>query len=272
MTNTFCAALKTDGTLSAWGNGGTGQLGGVSTTQSHSSPVQIGAATDWMQVSAAYRSCFAVKTDGTIWSWGQNLSGRLGLGDTVYRSSPTQIGALTNWQKVNGVTGFAVAIKTDGSIWAWGSNGSGQLGNRRTASTYSPVQVRPKSDGWANVIATSNLACLTGREDGTLWAWGSSGNGGLGLNNATSYSSPNQIGALTDWNYGAKMSGGDGANCQIIKSNGTWWNWGFNGTGQLGRNDTDNRSSPVQLGALTNWLATVRNGTGGGEGVFGIKS
>ena len=274
MTRTFCAALKTDGTLWAWGNAGTGQLGQNTSYPNRSSPVQIGTDTNWMQVSAAYRNCLAVKTDGTIWSWGQNNGGQLGLGDTVYRSSPTQIGALTNWQKVNGVTGFAVASKTDGTLWAWGSNGAGQFGNNNTVSKSSPVQVDSfKFNGWTNVIATSNLMCLAGKQDGTLWAWGSNGNGGLGLDTSSSgYSVPKKIGTLTDWNYGAKMSGGNGANCQIIKSNGTWWNWGYNGTGQLGRNDTTNRSSPVQLGALTNWLATVRNGTGGGEGVFGIKS
>ena len=82
----------------------------------------------------------AIKTDGTLWVWGNNVSGRLGLGDITNRSSPVQVGTLTNWSSVSAGS-HTMAIKTDGTLWAWGSNGSGRLGLGDITDRSSPVQV-----------------------------------------------------------------------------------------------------------------------------------
>ena len=86
----------------------------------------------------------AIKTDGTLWAWGYNSIGQLGLNDRVHRSSPTQIGTLTNWNLVNTRMYVGVAIKTNGTLWLWGNNDYGQLG-LNTGGPYihrsSPVQV-----------------------------------------------------------------------------------------------------------------------------------
>jgi len=277
MGGTFCAAIKTDGTLWAWGNGGTGQLGQVSNTTSYSSPVQVGTSTNWAQVSSGERGWSAVRTNGSIWSCGENTQGQLGLGDTTNRSSPTQIGALTNWQKANatgnfvGSTRFTSAMKTDGSMWSWGYGGQYQLGNSSSASTSSPVQTGTTKD-WVNNVAGTRCGVAV-KQNGTIWSWGSGADGQLGQGSTSSYSSPTQIGALTNWSNGAKLSaGGYGSNgfIQVIKSDGTMWLWGYNGNGQLGDGTTTSRSSPVQLGSLNTWLlATV--GTAG-RSCFGIKS
>ena len=134
-------AIKTDGTIWAWGYNNEGVLGQGNTT-STSSPVQIGALTDWSSVTGAEgSSAFAIKTDGTMWAWGANTNGALGVGDTTYRSSPTQIGALTTWSIVEGGGKFGAAIKTDATMWAWGLNSMGQLGQGNTTNYSSPVQV-----------------------------------------------------------------------------------------------------------------------------------
>jgi len=86
-------------------------------------------------------SSLAVKTDGTLWSWGQNASGQLGLGNTTNYSSPKQVGALTAWSKIGGSRYAASAIKTDGTLWAWGSNENGKLGLGNTTYYSSPKQV-----------------------------------------------------------------------------------------------------------------------------------
>jgi alpha-tubulin suppressor-like RCC1 family protein len=83
--------------------------------------------TAWAKVSVRKYVVAAVKTDGTMWTWGLNSAGQLGLGDLINRSSPTQVGALTNWPTSNIIPG--IAIKSDGSLWTWGSGGSGQNGN-----------------------------------------------------------------------------------------------------------------------------------------------
>jgi len=96
-------AIKTDGTLWAWGANDFGQLGlGTSGAGAYkSSPTQVGTLTNWAKVSIGYDHTLAVKTDGTLWSWGRNAGGYLGLGNTTNYSSPKQVGALTNWSSVS---------------------------------------------------------------------------------------------------------------------------------------------------------------------------
>ena len=111
----FSLAIKTDGTLWSWGSGSSGQLGLGNTTAYYSSPKQVGALTNWSSVVAGGYHSLAIKTDGTLWSWGLNASGQLGLGDTTGRSSPTQVGALTDWSSVSAKSSFSLAVTRDAS-------------------------------------------------------------------------------------------------------------------------------------------------------------
>ena len=136
-------AIKTDGTLWAWGYNYYGQLGD-GTNVSKSSPVQVGTLTTWSSVSTGgytLGSTLAIKADGTLWAWGHNGTGQLGLGDGAWRSSPVQVGALTTWSKVYAGAYHTLAIKTDGTLWAWGDNTRGELGQGDNTTRYSPVQV-----------------------------------------------------------------------------------------------------------------------------------
>jgi alpha-tubulin suppressor-like RCC1 family protein len=177
-----------------------GSLGQGNTT-SMSSPVQVGALTTWLNVSAAYHSS-AVKTDGTLWSWGFNTYGNLGLGNsgsTTHRSSPTQVGALTTWSsiQVNSGGAHAMAMATDGTLWSWGYNTNGQLGDGTTISKSSPVQVGALTT-WSSIgVGGSHSVAI--KTNNTIWAWGYNGYGQLGLGNTTDRSSPVQIGTLTAW-------------------------------------------------------------------------
>jgi len=187
----------------AWGYNGQGALGdGSSTTRS--SPVQIGALTDWKDLSLGPQAAhtLAVKTDGTLWAWGYNGQGQLGVGSTTQKNSPVQVGALTDWSKVAAGSSHTVALKTDGTLWAWGLNANGQIG------------------------------------DGTS---------GAGANK----SSPVQIGALTNWAY---VAAGD-VHSIAVRNDGTLWTWGYNAQGQMGNGTTSGSpsASPVQIGTLTNW-------------------
>jgi len=134
-------AVKTDGTYWAWGRGYGGALGQGGLNESYSSPVQVGALTDWLDVSASYSLSLALKTDGTIWAMGSNNYGQLGDGTTDNKSSPVQIGALTTWSAISAGGWWAVALKTDGTIWGWGAGNDGCLAQGNTTSYSSPVQV-----------------------------------------------------------------------------------------------------------------------------------
>ena len=90
----------------------------------------------------------AVKTDGTLWAWGDNSYGQLGDGTTTHRLSPVQVGS--GFASVAAGYYHTVAVKTDGTLWAWGYNDYGQLGDGTTTYRLSPVQV---GSGFASVAA-----------------------------------------------------------------------------------------------------------------------
>ncbi len=239
-------ATKSDGTIWAWGSGDNGRLG-LGDTTNYSSPVQIGALTNWSQPKACNSFAIALKTDGTLWAWGVNSSGQLGVGNTTNYSSPVQIGSLTTWKFVD----FGCAIKTDNTLWMWGVNSSGQLGQSNTTGTSSPVQVGTLT--WSTV-SVNNGSTIAIKSDGTLWGWGFNGSGTLGVGDTTNYSSPVQVGALTNWSKVAiASSSSGGGHALAIKTDGTLWAWGVNGSGQIGDSTTTSYSSPVQIGTLTTW-------------------
>jgi alpha-tubulin suppressor-like RCC1 family protein len=257
-------AIKTDGTMWSWGYNHEGQLG-LGNTTARSSPVQIGALTTWSSISAGgYFHSAAIKTDGTIWTWGSNYLAQLGLGDTTARSSPVQIGALTNWSKLSVGKAGTTAIKTDGTMWSWGWNGYGVLGINAGAVSYSSPKQIGALTTWSSV-SMKDYVCAAIKTDGTLWIWGNGGYGRLGLGDINiNRSSPVQVGALTTW---SSVSAGK-KQCAAIKTDGTLWTWGKNTNGNLGVGNTIDRSSPVQVGALTNWLSV----SAGGYGCAAIKT
>jgi len=247
----FSAYIKTDGTLWMWGNNSNGQLGQSNTTNV-SSPVQVGTSTNWAFIScSALYAVRAIKTDGTLWCWGSNNLGQLGLGDTTNRSSPVQVGTLTNWSKAAGGNQFSLFIKTDGTIWSTGINTGGQLGlNDLAPNRSSPTQIGTGTN-WASIgaVSASGYAITTG---GTLWTWGTNTSGQLGLGDTTTRSSPVQVGSLTTW--ATVQRDGGSSSVAALRTDGTLWMWGSNSFGQLGQNNKTNASSPVQVGSATNWV------------------
>ena len=150
-------AIKTDGTLWSWGAAGYGLLGNNTSTPFRSSPVQVGSATNWGRVAAIYHQGFyAVKTDGTLWSWGNNSKGELGHGDKVVRSVPTQVGSETNWVYdeygyMDGSDKNFQIINQSGELWTVGHNSNfGQLGDGTAVDRSTLVQVGSATD-WLRV-------------------------------------------------------------------------------------------------------------------------
>jgi alpha-tubulin suppressor-like RCC1 family protein len=248
--------------LYSWGNNQYGRIGDNSTINK-SSPILITGSSSWKQIECKVTQYFAtaVKTDGTLWTWGYNVEGALGDGTTINRSSPVQtIAEGKNWKQVSS-SFHIMAVKTDGSLWGWGSNSSGQLGFNVAGVLYrsSPVQLDgPKN--WKQVSCGSNFTCAI-KIDGTLWSWGTAG-AHLGINSYTAllnYSSPVQIGSGQDWKVVSAGIGSTDAGPNLrahgaaIKSDGTLWLWGYNTSGQLATNDLVDRSSPVQTISSGTW-------------------
>jgi len=200
--------VRTNGTLYAWGSGGSGQLGN-NEAANKSSPVSvIGGFTDWSQVAAGNSHSLGLRTNGTAWAWGDGSSGKLGNNCTTARSSPVSvIGGFTDWCQVSGGGEHSLAVRTNGSTWAWGSNSNGQLGDNTTVSKSSPVSVIGGFTDWCQVSGGSTQS--TGvRQNGTAWAWGIGEQGQLGDNTTVNKSSPvSVVGGFTDW-------------CQVAAANG----------------------------------------------------
>ena len=238
------------GKLYAMGNNNYGNLGD-GTTVAKSSPIQVGALTNWSKVAATQQwASLALKTDGTLWSFGYGASGQLAQGNLTNYSSPVQIGALTDWgdAEISGGNNFFAAIKTDGTFWAWGDNSYGQLGLGNQTSRSSPVQVGALTT-WSKV-STGGYGLMAVKTDGTLWGWGYNGSGQLGVGSGVAEkSSPVQVGSLTTW---LNVSSGR-YYTTALTTDGKLYAWGQGNSGQIGQGNTTDYNSPVQVGALTTW-------------------
>ena len=266
-------ATKTDGTLWSWGYQSTTGALGDNTIINRSSPVQV-PGTSWDtgegKISVGQRSRYAIRTDGTLWAWGNKHEGQLGLNDAIARSSPTQIPG-TTWKTVLGNAGYwTMGGKTDGTLWTWGGGvgDSGRSGTNAPGanSVSSPIQVLGSdwvTDGRGYFASRS--AVVAKKTDGTLWSWGSNNAGNLGIPSIagpSDISSPTQIGTDTNWD---KVSGGP-YHIMATKTDGSLWVWGNNdsgndGAGALGQNNLIEYSSPIQIGSRKVWTSGQIGGT-----------
>jgi len=198
-------AIKTNGTLWAWGNNQ--QYGALGLNQNGpgtniSSPAQVGTDTTWSSLGAAAGSggiMAAFKTDGTMWVWGRQYGGTLGLNQGTAdnnnsRSSPTQLPG--TWASVSVGANSMMGTKTNGTLWSWGMNQFGQLGQNTVSpgGFSSPVQIGTSTD-WSKVSGNQRggYTAAALKTDGTFWAWGNNHKGELGQDNITQRSSPTQI-------------------------------------------------------------------------------
>ena len=246
------SAIKTDGSLWTWGEGGNGRLGTNNTTTRSTPVTTFAGGTNWKQVSGGNTHTAAIKTDGTLWSWGVNYAGQLGINNTATRSTPvTTFAGGNNWKSVACGTDFTAAIKTDGSLWTWGSGGDGKLGINNTANRSIPVTTFAGGNDWKSVSAGGGYTAAI-KTDGSLWVWGSNTDGRLGTNDTNTRTTP--VTTFAGGNNWKSVAVGD-RHAAAIKTDGSLWTWGRNPFGQLGTNDTTpNRSTPVTTFAGgTNW-------------------
>jgi len=202
-------ALRTDGTLWAWGRNNWGQLGDGTTTN-RSSPVQIGSETTWTWVSGGSDTLHAIR-EGKLFSSGRGIHGSLGHGNQTYLSSPTQVGAQTDWAQVHSSLLTTMAVKTTGKAYGWGLNYKGSLGFGNITPVYSPVQIGSLTNWYAEDhvgFMFGGSLMMTVKTDGTLWSCGRGNEGSQGHGDTTNRSSPVQVGGLTTWLRPAKITMG----------------------------------------------------------------
>jgi alpha-tubulin suppressor-like RCC1 family protein len=287
-------AIRADGTLWAWGRNNAGQLGktqgGGAPIANQNAPVQIvtGKAGNfdgnWVAVAAGKSYSLGLQSDGTLWAWGLNSSGQLGINSALQQNLPVQVLNNGGSRYVAIACGgdHTLALQADGSLWAWGGNASGQLGDGSGTQRLSPVQVDLLANDWT-AVAAGDSHSLALKADGTLWAWGANASGQLGTGSLTSSNAPVQVGTDSDW---AAIRAG-ALHSLALKRSGTLWVFGANGNGQIGNNSNAAQSAPVQLtspaaigsmtavaGGATHSLAMKANGEiyawgDNGSGQFG---
>ena len=253
------AAIKTDGTLWTWGNNGSGRLGDNTTTQRLTPVTTFAGGTNWKQVTCGTQYTAAIKTDGTLWTWGNNGNGQLGINNTttpICTPVTTFIGG-TNWKQVSCGGNHTAAIKTDGTLWTWGNNGNGQLGDNTTTQRLTPVTTFIGGTNWKQVACGGNNTAAI-KTDGTLWTWGFNNSGRLGDNTTIGRLTPvTTFAGGTNW----KQVSCAYAHTSAIKTDGTLWTWGQNSPGRLGDNTTTTKCTPVTTFAGgTNWKQVAGGG------------
>ena len=265
--NAHTAAIKTDGTLWTWGYGTNGQLGNATITSVSTPVTTFAGGTNWKQVSAGDNHTSAIKTDGTLWTWGNGGNGRLGNGATTGNiSTPvTTFAGGTNWKQVSADAVIA-AIKTDGTLWTWGNGSYGKLGNAVTTNVSTPVTTFAGGTNWKQVSSGgSHTAAI--KTDGTLWTWGRGLFGRLGNAQLTNKSTP--VTTFSGGNNWKQVSSGS-FHMAAIKTDGTLWTWGSGTFGKLGNGaTTGNISTPVTTFAGGNNWKQVSSG---GSNTAAIKS
>jgi Regulator of chromosome condensation (RCC1) repeat/PASTA domain len=238
-------ALKSDGTVWAWGYNFYRELGDGTQTD-RATPFQIPGLTGIKQVSASYYDSMALGSDGSVWAWGHNGFGELGDGTTTNRTTPVKLPGLSAVAEISAGYEHGLAVKTDGTVWAWGNNAFGELGVGTTTNHAAPVQV-PGLTGVTQVAAgrTHSLA-IAGTSD-SVWAWGDGTGLALGDLTAADQLSPINIGL----NGVTQISAGFEESAAVSSSN-TLFVWG-----------SDNFTADIGLTAAPTPFA-LRNNVGGG--------
>ncbi len=222
-------------------------LCGVAMTVSASAQTQT-----WKFVTAGDGSTYAIKEDGSLWAWGWNESGQLGIGaDGPEKTAvPQQVGTDTNWKSVVSGQAYAFFIKEDGTLWAVGDNSKGIQGVGDGIGHKVPTQIGTDNN-WVSVAVTRffGRSAIGLKSDGTLWAWGEGEMGALGLGGYANQSTPKQIGTDTDW----KQASVGASHTIALKKDGSLWGWGFNDCDQL-TSLPQNVKVPTQIGTETDWV------------------
>lgn len=190
----FSIALKSDGTVWSWGYNYYGELGDPSVTESRASPGQIPGLTGVVAIAAGLDHVLALKSNGSLWSWGSNIYGQLGDGTFVNHGVPTLVAAVTSPAAIAAGGYHTMILRSDGTVASWGRNDYGQLGDGSSTNRATPVTATGLSG--IQAIAGGTWHSLALKAGGTVWGWGYNGNGNLGTGTYTRSSTPVQaIGA-----------------------------------------------------------------------------
>lgn len=252
------AAVRGDGTVWTWGRNGYGRLGVGDIAPRNAGAVQATYAggapiTNVKSLSASGTHTLALRSDGTVWAWGRNDHGELGIGTTGYRSAAVQSTnpdgtPVTLVTRVSTGHHGSVALRVNGLVYAWGRNAEGQVGDGTTIDRMTATLVRWEANGaqlpYVRGLGEGYTSAFAIRADNMVVGWGNNAGGVLGDGTTI-----NRTGAVTvgfDPGLAWSQVDSEGNHTVALRSDGTVWTWGSNGSGQLGNGTLTSASSPVQ--------------------------
>ncbi len=262
---------STSGLLWAWGANWNGQVGDGAQYYSRFPPTHVmagsepGDFTGATAIGGGENFSLAVRNDGTVWAWGNNHDGQLGVHSNNDHDSPQQVhgpgnvGYLTGATAVAAGDSFSLALMSNGTVYAWGSNGYGQLGHEPSYDDIyipfgTPVQVPGLTDVLAIAAGPGGDFALAVKKDGTVWAWGDGGCGQLGVNSNNNHAPPVQVHGLGNVGHLTGIVGvaaGQGYSL-AVGGDGSVYAWGCGGDGRLGVNSNNDHFYPQQVHGLGN--------------------
>jgi alpha-tubulin suppressor-like RCC1 family protein len=252
-------ALKSDGSVWAWGWNDFGQLGDGTRTwdppYGRATPGIVPDLTGVIAIAAGFAHSVAFKSDGSVLAWGLNSNGQLGDGSSYDHATPAIVSSLTGVTAIAAGSAHTFALKSDGSVWAWGSNGSGELGNGSILQVY-PASV----PGLAGVtaIASGAFHTIALKFDGTVLTLGDNRYGQLGDGSITTQepygrATPTAVPGLT----GVIGLAAGSNHTAVLKSDGSVLSWGNNMSSQLGDGSLQVRSVPAKVPGITSVIAVA---------------
>ncbi len=258
-------ALLSDGSVWTWGSDFAGKLGNNQVSPSYNvtnndsfvpicvhGPGNVGYLNSIVAISAGESHNMALRSDGTVWTWGWNYYGQLGNGTTNDAHTPIQVTAVSNVVAISGRAYHCLALESDGTVWSWGQNDWGQLGNGSSDANAHPFPAQVIGITNPAAISAAYASSLVLMSNGTVQMWGTSETGelGQGVFNDHAYS-PIPVPGISNV---VSISAGF-QEPQALKSDGTIWMWGYGNCGQLGDDATNNTCEPAPAIGLTNMLA-----------------
>lgn len=243
----YSLALLSNGTVYAWGRNDVGQLGIGNTTSPQASPVQISGLTDVIALAAGDDHTLALKSDGSIWVWGDNPNGELGTGNNNPYTNPVPLVGITA-RAIAAGGNHSVALLADGTVRSWGFNSSGQLGDGSTVSRNAPVAV----SGLSDVVGIEagyefTLALLS---NGTVKSWGNDASFQLGNGPTTgNQTTPVDVLGIDSGRTARALAAGIFHGMALL-DDGSVVAWGSNVRGQLG-DGTNNSSDEAKPASIT---------------------
>jgi alpha-tubulin suppressor-like RCC1 family protein len=259
LGETHGVILASDGTLWAWGSDFLGwPVLGLGNLNHQSRLRRIGSDTNWTSISIATEHNLALKSDGTIWAWGENIHGQFGVGTMgkqfALTNTPVPAAPGHDWAKIAAGSYTSHAIKKDGTLWSWGLAWAGQLGNGSIKDSPVPVQVGSNTS-WQKVWAGS-LETVALQTDGSLWYWGENPNPAF-PQASNLVTVPMRISPDTNW-----VDVGFGPwTVFAIKSDGSLWAWGREAHVYTGVTDQSLDAAPVRIGTDSDWKSISACGT-----------